>query len=416
MEMRRCRVGGNTHRRSGSPARHPPGGGELSEESVEREIHMTAMVRKRDRSGVHRRGAVAVAALAMILAACGGAEESAPEPAPAPAPTEEAAPSEEPAALSPDDVEPMTWAHACSLPGCWYHVPMYVAEQFGFFEAFGANVTIQPMRSGGDIVQATQTGDVSGGHIGTDPFLVGAPAGLNMVGIYGENKQDWIVITRDPEVQSCSDFAGKQVGAQATGDARWLVLSAILEGCGDGVTIADVNVVDPNSDYVGVLVSGVLDSQIVHLDELAQVESLTTDEWRTIAALSDLQKRHYAMHVVNNDVLANNRENVVRTLAAIVAATEFMYDPANAEAIVAYLSGQGIIKQDDQALAASVFQEFVDFGQWEVGNNGLDEEYLSNSIASLVAAGSIQTAYEPSTILDTTVWDEAHARVRAANG
>ncbi|MEY3019021.1 MAG: hypothetical protein RLZZ272_5 [Actinomycetota bacterium] len=375
---------------------------------------MTAIVGKRRRIG--SRTAVAVAAVAVLLAACGGAEEATPEPAPAPAATEEAVPAEEAPAPSPDDVEPMTWAHACSLPGCWYHVPMYVAAEFGFFEQFGANVTIQPMRSGGDIVQATQTGDVSGGHIGTDPFLVGAPAGLNMVGIFGENKQDWIVITRDPSVQSCADFAGKQVGAQATGDARWLVLSAILDGCGDGVTIDDVNVVDPNSDYVGVLVSGVLDSQIVHLDELAQVESLTTDEWRTIAALSDLQKRHYAMHVVNKDVLASNRENVVRTLAGIVAATEFMYDPANADAIVAYLSGQGIIKQDDPALAASVFQEFLDFGQWEVGNNGLDEEYLSNSIASLVAAGSIAEAYDPSTILDTSIWDEANERVRAANG
>ncbi len=308
----------------------------------------------------------------------------------------------------------MVWAHACGLPGCWYHVPMYVAEQFGFFEQFGANVTILPMRSGGDIVQATQTGDIAGGHIGTDPFLVGAPAGLDIKGIYGENKQDWIVITSDDSIQSCSDFAGKQIGAQATGDARWLVLSAILDGCGDGVTISDVSTVDPNSDYVGPLVSGVLDSMIVHLDELAQVQSLSDKDWRTIAALSDLEKRHYAMHVVNNEVLANNREGVVRTVAALVAATQFMNDPANADAIVAYVSSEGIIKQDDPELAAAVFAEFLAFGQWETDNNGLDEEYLANSIESLVSAGSIQAAYEPSSILDTSVWDEAYARVLAA--
>lgn len=373
---------------------------------------MAVQVRTRRPGSSGRRALVAVVAAALLLAACGGTEDAAPAPAPAPvvpAPAPEAAP-----APSPDDVDPMVWAHACGLPGCWYHVPMYIAQQFGFFDVFGANVTVQPMRSGGDIVQATQTGDVSGGHIGTDPFLVGAPAGLNMVGIYGENKQDWIVITSDPEIQACSDFAGKQIGAQATGDARWLVLSAILDGCGDGVTIADVRTVDPNSDYVGPLVSGVLDSMIVHLDELAQVETLSSKEWRTIAALSNLEKRHYAMHVVNNDVLANNREGVVRVLAAIVAATEFMNDPANADAIVTYLSSEGIIKQDDPALAGAVFQEFLDFGQWEVGNNGLDEEYLANSIASLVGAGSIQASYEPSSILDTTVWDEAFARVRAA--
>jgi ABC-type nitrate/sulfonate/bicarbonate transport system substrate-binding protein len=311
------------------------------------------------------------------------------------------------------EVSEITWAHACGLPGCWYHVPMYVAQKFGFFEKYGANVKIQPMKSGGDIVQATQTGEVAGGHIGTDPFLVGAPKGLNIAGIMGENKQDWIVITRDASIQKCSDFKGKKVGAQAPGDARWLVLSAIIEGCGEGVTIDDVSTVDPNNDYVGALVSGVLDSMVVHLDELAQVQSLTKDTWTTVAALSDLQKKHYAMHVVNKDVLAANRENVVRLTAALIDATKFMNDPANFDEIVAYLSGEGIIKQDDPALAGAVFTQFLEFGQWEFDNNGLDTTYLKNSIDGLVAAKAIDASYDPSTILDTTVWDEANEKVKA---
>ena len=318
------------------------------------------------------------------------------------------------ASEAPAEAVSISWAHACGLPGCWYHVPLYIAQNFGFFEEFGVDVDIQPFKSGGDIVQAVQSGDIDGGHIGTDPFLVGAPQGLAMKGIYGENKQDWILITRDPEVQSCTDLAGKEVGAQGVGDARWLVLSAILDGCGDGVTIDQVSTIDPNNDYVGVLVSGVLDTEIVHLDELAQVQGQTDDEWRTLAALSDLQQFHYAMHVVGDDVIATNRDAVVRMTAGLIAATQFMYDPANFDEIVAYLTSAGIIKQEDPELAAAVFQEFLDFGQWEKDTNGLDTAYLQNSIDSQVKAGSIAESYDPASIIDTSIWDEANQLVQAS--
>lgn len=379
---------------------------------------MRAWTRTPGGSRAARSLAAVVAASALVLTACssGGdseADSAAPEEtAEEAAPEEEAAEEAAPEEAASEDVAPITWAHACGLPGCWYHVPMYVAQEFGFFDKYGANVEISPFRSGGDIVQATQTGDIDGGHIGTDPFLVGAPQGLTMKGIYGENKQDWILITRDPEVKTCSDLAGKEIGAQAVGDARWLVLSAILDGCGDGLTINDVRTVDPNNDYVGVLASGVLDTEIVHLDELAQVQSLTDDNWTTLAALSDLQQLHYAMHVASDDTLANNREGVVRLTAGLIDATNFMYDEANFDAIVEYLSSQGIIKQDDPELAAAVFRQFLDFGQWEADNNGLDPAYLSNSIDAQVAAGSIAEAYDPNTILDVSIWEEANQRVQ----
>jgi len=385
---------------------------------------MRTLTRSVGSSRTARSLAAVVAASALVLTACSSGGDSASEDTAADdaAAAEETAAEEEAATAetaesdsgASEEVDVITWAHACGLPGCWYHVPMYVAQEFGFFDKYGANVEIQPFRSGGDIVQATQTGDINGGHIGTDPFLVGAPQGLAMKGIYGENKQDWILITRDPEIQSCSDLAGKEIGAQAVGDARWLVLSAILDGCGDGVTIDDVRTVDPNNDYVGVLVGGVLDTEIVHLDELAQVQAQTDDEWRTLAALSDLQQLHYAMHVASDDTLANNREGVVRLMAGLVDATNFMYDEANFDAIVEYLSSQGIIKQEDPELAASVFRQFLDFGQWEKDTNGLDPSYLSNSINAQVAAGSIAESYDPNTILDVSIWEDANKRVQEA--
>jgi len=262
--------------------------------------------------------AASVAAAALVLTGCSSSDSADAPAAEETAAVEEAAETAEAAEASASTI---TWAHACGLPGCWYHVPMYVAQNFGFFDEYGADVTIQPFKSGGDIVQATQTGDITGGHIGTDPFLVGAPQGLNIKGIYGENKQDWILITRDPDVKECKDLAGKEIGAQAVGDARWLVLSAILDGCGEGLTIDDVQTIDPNNDYVGVIVNGVIDTEIVHLDELAQIEALTDDEWTVVAALSDLQELHYAMHVVNGDQLSENRDGIVKMTAGLIDAT-----------------------------------------------------------------------------------------------
>jgi len=349
-----------------------------------------------------------LAVTAFVATACSsGSEDAAAGDSTATATNESAS------EIAVEDVT-LSWAHACGLPGCWYHIPIYVAQNFGFFDEYGVKVDIQPFKSGGDIVQAVQTGDIDGGHIGTDPFLVGAPQGLTMKGIYGENKQDWILITRDPEIQSCSDLSGKEIGAQGVGDARWLVLSAMLDGCGNGVTIDQVSTIDPNNDYVGVLVSGVLDTEIVHLDELAQVQSQTDDEWRTLAALNDLQQMHYAMHVVSDETLANKRDAVVKMTAGLISATKFMYDPANFDAVVEYLSSQGIIKQEDPTLAAAVFQQFLDFGQWEQDTNGLDVSYLGNSIAAQVNAGSIAEAYDPKSIIDASIWDDANKLVQGS--
>jgi ABC-type nitrate/sulfonate/bicarbonate transport system substrate-binding protein len=307
-------------------------------------------------------------------------------------------------------VEPITLAHPCTYPTCWFSTPIYVADNFGFFDKYDVEVEIQPMRSGGDITQATHTADIDAGHIGSEPFIVGAPRGLNVTAIYGENNQDWILVSRDPEVQSCADVDGKTSGAQAVGDARWLVLAIILDNC--GVSIDNVNTVDTSGDYLGPLVGGVLDTHVLHLDELAEVIHQTGDDWRIIERLSDVHQLHYTMYVANTAALERNRDGFVRMVAALAEAAEFMNDPDNLDDIVELLAGE-VVPQTDHELVGTILQDFLAMEQWALGENGLNETYIANSIEQQAEMGNIPEAYPAGELIDTSVWDDAWQLVEA---
>lgn len=311
------------------------------------------------------------------------------------------------------DVAAITLAHPCGYPACWFSAPIYIADHFGMFEDNDVEVEIQVMRSGGDIVQAVHTGDVDAGHIGSEPYLVGAPRGLDITGIYGEDNQDWILITRDPEIQGCEDMGGKTSGAQAPGDARWLVLSIILDSC--GVSIDDVDTVDTSADNLGPLVGGVLDTHVVHLDELAEVRFQTDDDWRILERLGDVEQLHYTMYVAGNPVIDANREGLVRMVTALAEAAEFMNDPANEADIVEYLTS-GVIPQTDPELTAEILGDFLEMEQWAIGEPGLDEQFLTNSIELQAEMGNIPEAYPASDLIDTAIWEDAWARVEERRG
>lgn len=373
----------------------------------------TGTIRRPQRSAL----AVLITA-ALVATACGGGGDgdavASDPPADEQPATTEPADVDAAAALDASDVDPVTLAHPCGPPPtCWFSSPIYVADEFGFFEKYGVDVTIQPMRSGGDIVQATHTGDIDAGHIGSEPFIVGAPRGLDVVAIYGENNQDWILATSNPDIQSCEDMEGKTSASQTPGDARWLVLAAILDSC--GVSMDSVTTVDASSDHLGPLVGGVLDTHTLHLDELAEVRFQTGDDWRVIERLQDVEQLHYTMYVVNTDELERNRDGFVRMVAALAEAAEFMNDPANFDDVVDFLTGN-IVKQTDRDLAADILTDFLEMEQWVLGEDGLNEQYLSNSIELQAEMGNIPAAYPPSDIVDRSIWQDAWELVEAHRG
>ncbi len=336
-----------------------------------------------------RRTVLLALVLALVLAACGSGDDSG----------------------SDAEAQPLTIAHPGNMPTIWVSAQIYVAEHFGFFDEWDVDVTIRPMGSGGDVVQATFTREIDGGHTGTEPFLTAAAAGVDLKAIMGENHQDWILVSKDPAVQTCEDMVGKTSGSQAPGDARWLVLSVMLESC--GLDISQVETVDTGADHLTPLVSGVLDTHVLHVDELEFVRFETGEDWRVILALQDIAQQHYTAWVFNADAIADNREGLVRWLGAMTDAVGFMQDPANFDEIAQFLYEEEIIRQNDLDLIKAIFQGFLDMEQWHHDDVGLGVDYLQPSIQAQVDAGNIDEAYDAEDIIDTSLWEEAWARIQA---
>ncbi|WP_166351370.1 ABC transporter substrate-binding protein [Phytoactinopolyspora limicola] len=332
------------------------------------------------------------ALLLPIVAACGGGSESDT--------SDDAA---------PEAGDPITLGHPGQLNPIWVATLAYVAEEFGFYARWDLDVEFRPLVSGGDNVQAAHTGEIDVGFTGTDPFLGGVVQGIKVTGIAGLDQIDWILVTRDPQVQSCEDMTGRSSGAMAPGDTRHLVLDLILDSC--GVDIADVNTVDTGAggDHVAPLVAGVLDTHVLHIDELAELRHLTDDDWRILRRLSDAVSVHYVTVVASNDVLEKRPEVIVRLLAAHIETIRFMHDPDNFDDLVPFLAE--IVEQDDPDVVAEILREYLEMDWWQLDDIGLDRSVIESSIQTQLDLGNIPSAFDYDDAFDTRYWDEAFEMV-----
>ncbi len=366
----------------------------------------------RTRGGLRLRSATAlIAVVALVLAACGG--DDAPAPAPEPS-----APSETPEAPEPADDDlglpeaegPLEIGRPGGPRPIWASLQYHIARDFGYYFKWGVDVRIREFRSGGAVTQATHTGELDGGYTGSDPFFAAVARGTNVVAIKGQDNVDWNLVTRDPDIQSCEDMAGTTSGAQAPGDARYVVLQLLLESC--GLTIDQVDTIDTSGNHVGTLVAGVLDTHVLQTDEIVWVRHLTGDDWRVLVRLIDVgEPLHYGIFVANRDSVQEKRGAMVRMMAAHIEAIRFMHDPANRDEVIAYITS--IVEQDDPELVEEILETLLAIPLWQLDDPGLDRQTIENSIAQGIAVGNIEQAWDYEDGIDLSIWEEAFAFVQA---
>lgn len=293
--------------------------------------------------------------------------------------------------------------HPGHLRPIWSSTWLYITEEFGFYEEYDVSVGIRPLRSGGDVTQATHTGEIDGGLTASSPAIGAMAEGASIQAIAGMDQVDWILVTNNPDIESCEDVEGHESGAMAPGDSRFLILEQILENC--GVDIADVETVDTTGDHVGPLVAGVLDTHVLHIDELAQVEYQTDEDWRILERMSEVTDEHYLPFVINDESLEQKEDAVVRMLAAQIDAVRFMHDPDNFDDIADFL--HGVVEQDDRDLILATYEEYIDMNWWQLDEPGIDQGLIEATIQTQHDVGNIDETFDYDEYFTTEYWDRA---------
>ncbi|HWE74886.1 MAG TPA: ABC transporter substrate-binding protein [Stellaceae bacterium] len=298
------------------------------------------------------------------------------------------------------------------VPPIYLNVFAYVADKQGFFKKYGANVELRQFDSGAAGSRAVIAGDADLALVPT-ALTIGqiANANADVVGIYGLPNPDWSIGTTNADKAQCSDLKGAQVGVDTPGGARSLALKDMLvAGC--HLTMNDVQQVPLGSNTAPAIVAGQIAYGVLHLDDVPVIESQGKKITLVMTLAKAVPVSHYDVLEARRDRLAEKRDAIVRTLAALVDAARYMADPKNADAVAQI----GTVTGHDVAISKQSLQLFNGIGFWELKDDGLDKDKIEAVAEDQVKVGNVKDASKLPNydrLVDRSVWKDANAMTGA---
>ena len=300
---------------------------------------------------------------------------------------------------------------APGIPPIFAAVQLYVAEREGFFKKQGVEVEVRPFDTGTAAARAVLAGDIDLSLSPTNLIINQiSNANADVVATYGFPSPDWMLGSVDPAKTNCKDVVSQPVGVDAVGAARSIALRIMLAAC-PGVKIEEVQQVALSSNTAPAMLAGRLVFGVLHLDDVAILESQGKKVHTVLAMKQTNPTSHYLLAVARRDKLKDNRDSHVRVLAALIGAARFMQDPNNADRVADDAAPTGHSKD----ISKLALKQFLDIGFWAADDDGMDRKKLDAMIAVSVKTGGIMAGKTPvafERLVDPSVWRDANALVK----
>ncbi len=296
------------------------------------------------------------------------------------------------------------------IPPIFSSVVAFVADKQGFFKKHGVNVTVRPFDNGTAAARAVVAGDISMSLSPTPPVINQVSnSGVPLVAVYGLPNPDWVLATTESG-KSCKDIVGQDVGVDSIGGARSVALRSMLVGC-PGVKLDQVKQVALGSNSGTAMLAGRLHYAVLHLDDLAMIQTKGKKLNILLAMKNTNPTSHYLLYVIRRDRLNANRDSYVRTVAGLIEAGRFMQDPKNADRVaeIATITGH------DKEISKAALKEFLAIGFWATKDDGMPRKKIEAVAALMKKIGAIKAGKTPVTyerLVDPTVWKDANALVK----
>jgi NitT/TauT family transport system substrate-binding protein len=170
--------------------------------------------------------------------------------------------------------------------------PIVIAERKGLFAAEGLKVTMLPVQSGAQGLEAVMAGSADAAHISDTPLIYAASSGLkiSVVADNGlinkQNTQSAILVRADGSIQSLNDLKGRKIACLPPGTITDVQLKGIILpqlGLKPGTEVSVVVAGFP--DMPGMLRAGTVDA--VMENEPFVTSMLKQGGFRVVSNLSD---------------------------------------------------------------------------------------------------------------------------------
>lgn len=285
----------------------------------------------------------------------------------------------------------------------------YIANKEGFYKAFGVDVTVKNFQTGTDATRALSTGQIDISIVPPAQQAQLAATGVDLVGIQGQEKPDWVVVSSDPSINSCQKLKGQSLGVDAIGGIRYIALAQMLKTC--GLTIKDVHpLVFSGNANPQAMIAGQLKVSVLHLNEKIDVEQKSGKQLTTVMSMATaVPNTMYEIFGVQKSKLAQLRPALVRFVAAQIATLNWMFAPANADQVAQLATVVG----DSEATMKEAMQQYQQMGFWTLDGPGMPLTNMENVIKGQVAAGNVKADKAPNaaSLVDTSIYADAQKLV-----
>lgn len=292
------------------------------------------------------------------------------------------------------------------IPPVFIAVQFYVARDQKLFEKYGANVDLRPFDSGTAAARAVVAGDIAL-SVSPTPLLVTmmSNANVDLVGIVGYPKPDWLLGSMDPTKTKCEDVKGQPVGVDAVGAARSIALNQMMRKCNLAAT--DTQQIALSSNVGAAMVGGQIPFGVLHIDDVPVIEREAKKKVNIVIDLNDVTPiNHYLMLTTTRERAQRQKDSLVKVIAALIDAERFMRDPANADKVAAAAAPTGRTPGD----AKTALAEYNKIGFWPKDDFGLSQQQFDAVVNVQKRVGGIREGATPvafDRFANRSLWDEA---------
>ncbi|TMA18829.1 MAG: ABC transporter substrate-binding protein [Deltaproteobacteria bacterium] len=277
------------------------------------------------------------------------------------------------------------------IPPVFSGLFVYVAKEEGFFKDQGLDVEVRPFDSGASAAQAVVAGNVDLSLSPTAAIVrMISNAGVDLVGIYGQEHPDWLLASADGKSNKCADLKDQPVGVDSVGGARAAALAQFLRPC--GLKVDQVKLVSLSSNVGAAMIAGQIKFGVLHTDDVPVLEEQMKRKLTIVSSIRDVDPHsHYNLLVTTRNNLKTRRDAYVRAVAGLMEAAKYIADPKNADRVakIATVTGR------TEKVAKEALRTFVQIDFWPARGDGLTRANLEKAVKTEQDLGGIKPGKEP---------------------
>ena len=192
---------------------------------------------------------------------------------------------------------------------------LFVADAQGLYKNKGINVELVQFNNGGDLMTAMASGDVDVGYVGIAPVLSSVSSGVPVKVISAAQIEgSGLIVTKDSNIATAKDLAGKTVATPGEASIQHVLLSAYLKT--NGMSLNDINESAMKVPSINdALKTGNLPAAITFQPYVSL--GVADDNITELVDSSEIMPKHPCCVVVASDDFIKNNENTTKDIIAI---------------------------------------------------------------------------------------------------